>query len=109
MKPEEKIKIVTQLVDKIKETRSHEDAIRELFGDCYFESPFYQSEFALESFAIETVSKLIGDEGEWVDYYVNELECGERSTVVEYSKHGSEERFKHEIKGVASLIKAVEL
>lgn len=45
---------------------------------CRPENPLFDAMFKMEQLAIESVAKLIGDKGEWLDWFIWENDCGKK-------------------------------
>jgi hypothetical protein len=45
---------------------------------CRPENPLFDAMSQMETIAIKAVSKLIGDDGEWLDWFIWENDCGSR-------------------------------
>lgn len=45
---------------------------------CRPENPLFDAMSKMETLAIESVAKLIGDKGEWLDWFILENDCGKR-------------------------------
>ena len=45
---------------------------------CRPENPLFDAMSMMETLAIESVSKLIGDKGKWLDWFILENDCGKR-------------------------------
>lgn len=45
---------------------------------CRPENPLFDAMSKMETLAIESVSNLIGDEGQWLDWFIWENDCGKR-------------------------------
>ncbi len=45
---------------------------------CCPENPLFDAMFKMETLAIESVAKLIGDEGEWMEWFIWENDCGKK-------------------------------
>ena len=84
MTREQKLKLIDNLVTAYNAMHEQLDILRlSLYPDPG--SPFYTAIFSLLDSAIESTSAAIGDTGKWIDWYINDNDCGRNGYEVTYA------------------------
>ena len=80
----ERIKLIEEVIARYKELSNLSDTLNDLFGataDCKVLDPVWG---AHDSYS-EAVSKLIGDDFDWLGWYIYENDCGEKGMAAKAS------------------------
>jgi hypothetical protein len=101
MKTQEKIKLIEDVVKHYKELNNSFDQIYTLFGNA--ESKFTQTVWNAFDAYVSSISKLIDDPFDYINWYIFENGCGEKK--LECGFKGK----KYKIKKVRDLVKFIEL
>ncbi len=73
----EKIDLINLFIEDKKGRDDLYDNLKLSFGDC-IESPLFAQLFATEDLALTYLKKLIGDEYDWLDWFIYENDCGKK-------------------------------
>lgn len=83
MNKKQKVKIVAELKNILKENEKELSNIYNIFG-ANPDGNFQRSVFKLQDFAIKQTSKIIGDNEEWLDWFIYENDWGEKAFEAGY-------------------------
>ena len=78
-----KKEIIQKVIDSHKKREELLDKFQELFGFSD-DGAFYDTIFQLEDLNLKLASQLIGDECEWLEWYIYENKCGENGYEAGY-------------------------
>lgn len=101
MTTKQKIKLVTELVHHHKKLENLSDSISNIFGTC--DGKLYDTVYNMFDAYTDAVSDAIGDDFEYVQWYIFENECGKRGLICSFGKKDCH------IKTVSDLIEFIEL
>jgi hypothetical protein len=101
MNTEEKIKLIEEVIKRYKELSKGMDEVSALFGSA--DSNFTNSVWNTFDAYVDCVGKLIGDEFDYINWFIFENDCGKGH--MECGFEGKE----YKIKNIKDLVKFMEL
>ena len=106
MKTKDKVRTIKRLVRAVKELERRFKAAEALFG-CDPETPFQKTMYTtLLGGYIDAVSELVGDQNDWVSWYIWDNSCGANAGEVSWTEHGKEIKIK--VRTVEQLVQVIE-
>ena len=81
---EQKLKLIDDIIAAHDTVHAQVDALKQTL-DPDPGSPFYTAIFKLLETAITATSAAIGDTGKWIDWYINDNDCGRNGYEVTYA------------------------
>lgn len=106
MTRKDKVRIIKRLVRAYNELERRFKAAEALFG-CDPETPFQKTMYTtLLGGYVDAVSELVGDQSDWVNWYIWDNNCGARAGKVSWTENGKPVEI--EVRTVADLVKVIE-
>lgn len=87
------IQLLTEYIDAIKKVNSAWESFHPVIGDDP-ESPICRGLYILNEVCLKAVSEILGDECDWIDWFIWENDCGEK---------GYEAGFKDNLKKIKTI------
>jgi hypothetical protein len=75
---ERKLFLLRCLCDDYQKLNEIQEAVEDVFGSYITESPFFKPIWELFDHSLDSVVSQIGDEGEWVRWFIYENDCGKK-------------------------------
>lgn len=101
MNRKEKIAEVVRVVKLVRDVDAAYDATKAGIG-CDIEAPLWQAVFAMQAELIKQAAKLIGDQYDWLDWFVYENDCGTKGLEAGF------ERKLRKIRTPADIVRLIE-
>lgn len=103
----DKLRLLQDVVDSKRETDTLQERVSALFGwsECEFTDTLYRIVDRL----ITTTEKCLGDEHQWITYFIYECECGKDPKLVKWKENEKDELTKEvNLSTVEQLLELIE-